>query len=438
MAKAQIFISHSCKDAETAGDLAPPVDPQALGRLQRLRFAKLVRDQIEQGLNADFEVLLDRRLLEPGDGWRIKLLRWLGSCRGAVILLSQESIESRWVLQEATIATWRKWLNADFELVPVMLGALDPGQLEAAGFAPTQISEIQAAKLDSPGDLSPANAAALAGQVVQRFQALAGRRAESNEMQDWVDNVATWLQDLPEDILAKTCKPLQIDVDEWTRVQDRARERALTVAHGLLHARTEAVGDALEKVSGVMQTAAFASLAAKLLPTWVDTEAASALARIQHQPRPWFALNTDLFDTARDYAQRAWCCPNWWPNRCIEFDEPVGEGQAQEALLRLREVISRQLKLARGASDAVLLTLLGRRPFFVVLGDQVAHAQTLVRLIAASPVLSSVTCLTLAGRDFERLDPDATEVLRITPALDDQAEDNAQAGKAFITGLIAP
>lgn len=433
--KAQVFISHSCKDAEIVD--AGPLDQENDPRQRRLKYAKAVRDGIVAGLGDRFEVLLDRTLLDPGDRWRTKLLRWLGSCHGAVVLLSEDSIRSSWVLQEATIATWRKWLKDSFRLIPVFIGDLSPDQIEKAGFGPLQIAEFQAGKLGDGLPLTLANAQQLAAQVVARFADLTPPSADDSEMQRWVEDVAAKLTGMPENILGRARDPLGIEPPEWAHFPDRE----LTVAHRLLHASLKAAGDALEYIKGGMSESAFAELAAKVLPIWVHPEAASALvSRKAAGPAEaaagrWFALNTDQPDTARDYAQRAYCCPSWWHNRCVEFNEPLGEGQESEALEALRRKVKTQLRLPDTASMDSFRQLLSRRPFFVVLGDQMVPTPALQSLLANAAELRSVTFLLLAGRAFNRVQPGLANLVRLRPELGDQDENDALADQLFVRNL---
>src|SRR4051812_18264442 len=111
MTRPSIFISHSCKDKETA----PPVGlspAEADGRAGRLAFARDFRDRLVAGLDPGrYDVWLDvRGGLEPGDVWREAIHEALARCEGAVVLLTPESIESGWVLKEATILSWRAFL----------------------------------------------------------------------------------------------------------------------------------------------------------------------------------------------------------------------------------------------------------------------------------------------------------------------------------------
>jgi hypothetical protein len=435
MTKAQIFISHSARDDEI--DDAVPLDGETDPRRRRLKYAKALRDAIVAGLGDDYEVLLDRQLLDPGDRWRAKLLRWLGCCHGAVILLSEDSIQSKWVLQEATIATWRKWLRDDFMLVPVIVGNLQMDQVEKAGFGPLQVAEFQGAKLGGSAALTRANAEQLAQQVVARLDALKGSGDGDNDMQRWIEDVAARLQGIPETILHRTCTALQIDAADWAHFPDREA----TVAHRLLHASLHAAGDALEAIKGALPHEEFAELAAKVLPIWVREEAASVLAcRVQAAgagASPWFALNTDRPATARDYAQRAYCCPNWWSNRCLDFDEPLGEGQEAEALVELERKLRAQLRILDTDPPDKLAQRLARRPFFVVIGHEVAATPELQRLVAQSETLRAITCLLLAGRRFERLPPADARVVRLRPELQDRDEVDASAEQDFIRDLAS-
>ena len=427
MTRTRIFISHSCKDVEIADDV--PFEDETDPRKQRLKYARHIRDEVKRLLETDFDVLLDRELLDPGDRWSIKLKRWLGECDGAVLLLSEDAIESKWVLQEATILTWRWYLRANFRLIPVRLGGLTDEALAAAGFGPLQISDIQAARVEGTVGFSRAEADALAARIAERFKDLATN--ESDAMGDWVDDVAAILSLLPENILFKTCGPLAIAPDDWAHFPDQAR----TVAHALLHAKLGSTSQALERiVTALSSTEAFVRLAEKLLPMWVDPAAAAALAENRNSGWHAYAINTDDDDVARDYLRRAWCCPPWLKNRHVLFDEPVGEGQADEVIARLHDAIVLALKIKSRDRDR-LAGEVGRRAFFVLLGESVRMNEELCAAISADEALSTATVLQLAGRNFERT-PDALKLLvRLVPELDEQRETDAYHDKRSIGEL---
>ena len=430
MTRTRIFISHSCKDVEIADDV--PFEAEADPRKKRLKYARYIRDEVERLLGDDFEVLLDRKLLDPGDRWPIKLLRWLGDCDGAVLLLSEDAIKSKWVLQEATVLTWRRHLRAGFRLIPVRLGGLADEALKEAGFGPLQISDIQAAKVEGTVDFSRAEADALAARIAARFEDMV-LADEDDEMRQWIAEVTRILEPLGDDILARTREPLGIADDDWAHFDDRAR----TVAHYLLRAGLQRTSKALERIVTVLSAHnadAFARLADKLLPMWVDPAAAASLAVLPGGDWHAYALNTDDPEVADDYLRRAWCCPPWLANRRLEFDEPLGEGQAAEALASLKAGIATRLRVPPRRMH-LLAERVRDRPFFVIFGEAAALEQGLCEGLAADVALASATCLQLAGRHFERVPAGLPAMVRLLPALDNAREDAAYLGKSSILDL---
>lgn len=121
MSKFRVFISHSAKDA----------------------IADDVLNKLYENLSQNFEVLLDRERLEPGVEWRLELFSWLERCHGAVILLSEDALESSWVLQESTILNWRRHYEKDFTLIPVLLPSVNQGRLETGWFSAIDLTRIQ-------------------------------------------------------------------------------------------------------------------------------------------------------------------------------------------------------------------------------------------------------------------------------------------------------
>ena len=83
----KVFISHSTKTDEN------------------LVFLNAVCD----ALTDDFEVLVDRRTLQPSDQWHSCILEWMYECDAVVILMSRRALEeSHWVLAEATVTSVRR------------------------------------------------------------------------------------------------------------------------------------------------------------------------------------------------------------------------------------------------------------------------------------------------------------------------------------------
>lgn len=122
--KPVIFISHSAKDA-----------------VARETLAKLYT-----ALHQEYEVLLDRKRLLPTDPWRQELHTWMGLCQGAVLLLSEDALHrSDWVRKEATVLSYRREMDDQFILVPVLIPPVDADSLKRErSFAPLELDAIQA------------------------------------------------------------------------------------------------------------------------------------------------------------------------------------------------------------------------------------------------------------------------------------------------------
>src|SRR5215207_1220095 len=139
-----IFISHSCKDNEPV----PPagLSPEdAAARVGRLAFSRKLRDALVTALGKDqrYKVFLDvRGGLKPGDIWQDGLHHALRMCSAGIVLLTPESLESGWVLKEATILSWRVFLLEPVVLVPIVLGVSEE-ELTRRGFGALNLDRIQ-------------------------------------------------------------------------------------------------------------------------------------------------------------------------------------------------------------------------------------------------------------------------------------------------------
>ncbi len=118
----RVFISHSAKEPEA---------DQAL-------------TELAAALNkAGHTVLLDREpgRLSPGIDWRQEIHTWMALCHAAVVLFSPHALESDWVKKEATIMSWRKSLDKNFILVPVLVPPTKRADLDAKGFGPSDLDD---------------------------------------------------------------------------------------------------------------------------------------------------------------------------------------------------------------------------------------------------------------------------------------------------------
>jgi hypothetical protein len=126
----RVFISHSANKTE---------EPTTQAFLDGL-IAKLYEC-------SEIEVLVDQRNLQAGDEWCQRLYSWMGLCDAAVILLSPRAIKrenSTWVPREINLLMWRKAIDSDFFIIPVLVSGLERKQIEDNPFvADTNLTQLQ-------------------------------------------------------------------------------------------------------------------------------------------------------------------------------------------------------------------------------------------------------------------------------------------------------
>ena len=79
------------------------------------------------------EVVFDQAgTIVGGADWYKTISCWMAQCHAAVILFSKAALyDSNWVKKEANNLAWRKELQSEFILIPVLLDGLEPKDLEA-------------------------------------------------------------------------------------------------------------------------------------------------------------------------------------------------------------------------------------------------------------------------------------------------------------------
>ena len=337
---AKIFISHSCKDLELKKSDRKNADK--VTRWKRLNYACLAREKIVDGLGKPkkggglgYKVLLDKDRLEPGDDWRAKLHGWLGTCDGAVILLSEDSIQSDWLRKEATILTWRKSLRSELLLVPVFLGDLRSNALTECGLGCLHLADEEAARLapddDLPGDSwkvedltdrdRELHASCLSQKVLDKFNNLSSLNVPTH-MEKWVRDVAgqlAQLADKKQHFLDEARRALRIHDKDWNDDEEYLQEhdllgRTSMLANQLLTAPFDRVINAMNSLRQGMHREDFESLASRVACQWVDARAAQRLLpgtrprKSKASDSRLLALNGNYVETASAYINRGYCC----------------------------------------------------------------------------------------------------------------------------------
>lgn len=350
-----IFISHSSRTA----------------------FAEKVRDGVEVRLKAmGFTVLLDRNCLEPGDLWRPKLHRWLGSCHGAVILFSPEALQSDWVLKEATVLTWRRSINDRLRIVPALLGPVKTEETGMHRFRPLEMGEIQFARIASRGE-TDAEVAALVEEIVRPFQ---GFTYEATDLatRNWLERIQECLDRARPSALEAAAQLLQMPVGSWVD----SRDLALTLAHHLLCSDFRSAMPAIRRLASSLPTDFLKRFLALIVPTWVRQDSARHILPVVHLPADErnLAINADFWETGDHYLQRATCCAQEVAR--INATDVTGEAAEQEMLVRYDQACRRAFGLPLNRPLSVIQYAFEKAsgPVFLVLGPGALDPQILAEL----------------------------------------------------------
>jgi len=135
MSSRKLFISHSSKTDETHNLL------HALG--EKLR-----------GSLSSYDVSFDQdRSITGGTGWSNQIDRWMAECHVAIILISKAVFDSNWVKKEAAILCWRKKIQPEFLVIPVLLGDIVLEDLEQGFFNVIGLTTHQCLRYN--GDVDP-------------------------------------------------------------------------------------------------------------------------------------------------------------------------------------------------------------------------------------------------------------------------------------------
>ncbi len=414
--KRRLFISHTSKT------------PSATDRLDLLRDAFAAQD---------FDVIVDRDHLGPGDEWRREIYTWLGLCDIAVVLIAPRALDpaNPWVAREATILMWRRALDPSFMVVPVLVDGVELGDLEQGPFRDLLLNEVQGEIITDDG--SGAWITRLAGQLAGKLAACAPAPLAA-----LARPVAEQLRGIPGDVLREAAEMIDVPLGPWKPQADLPMQLAVQLLHR-----------GLESSYGALEHLAFCGLATDRLiavieliaPSWVDLCAAQCLAETaaRHEENVPLLLNADSEWAANMFIRRASARPPRlaWPH--IPLAAQI-DGEGIESLTQhLREALMLKLKitndvLARDADQLLTHQLQQRmnerKPVFVVVQHSSGVMQYVDALQARFPTLRF---LVLGGADCpeDEIEPGLKVIIpRLQPGEEVQARQNHSYIKSQLIG----
>lgn len=257
----RVFISYSSKSAA------------ALAALEALRL-ELTR--------AGYTVFIDRWDLKPGERWRPKILFALAECTAGVLLLSQDTLKQPpqghpWVLFESSILSFRRELDPNFQLIPVLLEGLKPQALEKARFfSPQALAQVQVAQADTPEQL--------AQKVRQALGDASGRKGQRTLLQRVTEQFQLSLLKVSDNELRLLALQLRNrDFTAWTQDQCRAGI-AMSLARMALLEGSAGMKKAIDSLLESLDAERAERFLRLMDPLWVQAERALRLKALP--PRP--------------------------------------------------------------------------------------------------------------------------------------------------------
>ena len=278
----KIFISHSTKTEEN------------------LVFLNQVCDALE----GDFEVLVDRRTLNPSDLWHSRILEWMYECDAVVILLSERALNaSPWVKAEATVSSVRSRNEKDFKLIVVPLDGVNGESIEEDAFfgGVAKLQDFQFVQ----------NCACFDSTVSSISEALANLRSTKSPFEYFTTLIQQTLDGISNEVLEVAINHL--NCHELPRMWE-GRCRADILARALLRSNSSPLENLrilLERLAHIIKAKEAYVLLEVLKGVWVKPEAGAQL-EIKRERGTTVSLNSiELADfTGHCYARSAWPYPS--------------------------------------------------------------------------------------------------------------------------------
>jgi len=370
-----VFVSHS---------------PHSDAGLFREAFVRALESG-EDGRSSGFEARVDTDLL-AGLPWQPQLYEWMAEVHAAVILLNEAAVSSEHVLQEATSLIWRAFLDEDFVLLPVRLGAVDEHALRDGPMGPIEIHRIEWLSADDPAEL--------AARVKQLLGGLKARlKYVQTPLERLIDALAGRLETAYQKGLDELVDRLLIDEPAWR--PGPGETIASIIARRLVRngASLGSFNNLAELVDQLRGTSALSKEYAKdvldyIAPLWVCAESAAILPEIAKRPAEtrWAAAMNGA--RVSDYTCEMFLA-RAYPATKLYHHSPLAGGYDDSNLKRqlesqLRTELKRELMATDDGAD--LDDKLSRipDPYFVTLAPGEDYGRVLPDILAKYPMLTFI------------------------------------------------
>jgi hypothetical protein len=402
-ARTTVFVSHSSKDRTLTEQVVTALEQSYVDA------GGTVRD--------GFGVLVDYEQLRPGVEWPQRLHVMMAKCQSAVILLTAPAVASDWVLKEATILSWRRTLDrhGTFTCIPFVAPDVTRADLDARGFSPLDLQDIQWGRALEPDEVATA------------VRQLVPQAPTASLFDQVVGRLSDHLKGAGASTLESVATRLRVNAPLWRGPQDQQSDWVADLAAAILmghlgdyeshggeprHMGLEALIDDLAQ--GTASDTSLRLILGWAAPSWIAPEAAGRLPIASARPDSrCLGVNGRWVShyTAEMIVRRAH--PLTMQYRVVS----VAGGDAGDVVEHVTSEVCRQLRGKghfRGSDAQIVAQLAGTTaPYIVVLGPPLPDADVLAQLRGRLP---RVTFLLWSGESLE-VDPALGSVDWLSPAL---------------------
>ncbi len=254
----------------------------------------------------NYEPLVDRTALRPGEEWPTAIRQWVESCGAAVVLLSAEALKSEWVGREVEGLLDRRWREESAKrrvvsIIPVSLRGVRPHQVKQTARL-KGLSELHFLSVES--EFSEAEVAA---RIASEFTSLPPKADGHDEMDDWRLRIAHKIEKVElTDALVAAAGALGAAPDACTYMRHYGGPLCLAemlMSSGLSHEAVKAIAELVPYMSVDDRK----DLVREISPVWVNGEAAGLILGSRSKECLVALLNARFQRTGTEYFERATC-----------------------------------------------------------------------------------------------------------------------------------
>jgi hypothetical protein len=307
-------------------------------------------EEIWQALRARlvdfFDVLVDREILKPGDLWRNEIYAWIGLCDAAVILISRPALEAPsrvWVARETACLIFRRALDSDLTIIPVLLDDVTFDELEKNDrFCDLELNETQCVT---------------GADIDKIIRALAHLRAPKAPLSKVAGQISGFLAEWHSGQIEAVLRECDVDLGHWDYRHDPYRRLALCLLTmdlarepgklpqllGLLYSFKSSLMDQENLRAHVKK------IANLLLPGLFEIEAVrgiveESLKSSGDSSRRALWINAPDEDVAEHYAARAFpgAQPKW---KMLRLPNVYGEDAKEQLISDIERVIEQEVTI---------------------------------------------------------------------------------------------